>query len=216
MKVPTDFALRIVNLSHRNDRKTQITADCKEHLGIDLLQEHFHCAHHDPVNGALGCAISHHAVLSDFVERGQADHLVVFEDDLQFRQPTNLTQLITALRARVPHFDVFLLAHNKAVPLEHLGSVFFKVANSQTTAGYIVTRHFAARLQRSFGRSVAGLSKYQGLPEPYNKFAKHLFSIDMLWKELQIDNLFVSTTPSLAVQRPGYSDVEQTDVRYGV
>lgn len=210
------YTLKIIHLPHRTDRRQQISDDCQALLGLRLGDEHFHPAHHDPANGALGCAISHHAVLSAFLEQDTADHLLVFEDDLSFKAQLDLPQLLLNLSSIRPAFDVFLFAHNKAFPVEQIpGTRYYRVLNAQTASGYVVSRAFAPQLQRSFHRSIHYLRQYQHLPAPYDQFVKHTFAIDMLWKELQIEGRFITSSPPLACQRSGFSDIEQEHVDYG-
>jgi GR25 family glycosyltransferase involved in LPS biosynthesis len=200
----------VINLEHRTDRRAQVLGALLHIQDLRIEDVDIFKAHKDDVNGALGCAISHFSVLAEFLKSPQYDYQLIFEDDIEFKKTFNIHELINSLDGR---FDCFLFAHNKAITIENLSGGFSRVINAQTTSGYIVTRTFAPRLLEKFAESINNLHKFGN---PIQKATTYsLFSIDVLWKELQLRFNFITTIPSLAKQRSSYSDVEMKHVDYG-
>ncbi|HEY4341901.1 MAG TPA: hypothetical protein VGM97_18300 [Steroidobacteraceae bacterium] len=208
--------LRIINLKHRADRR----ADCVSELskvGTTVSDETFFDAKSMPDLGALGCALSHGKALADFIYSDDKPFALILEDDFSIRDAQTFTTTINNFCSQDFLWDVMLLGHNSAVPIEptHLGSAC-RAINAQTTSGYLVGRFYALKLIEYFFRSAELLRRYQYLPEPNKAIAKSLFSCDILWKELQTKDRFVVPIPSLIIQRASFSDVENRHVDYGV
>jgi GR25 family glycosyltransferase involved in LPS biosynthesis len=208
--------LKIINLKHRADRRE----DCAKELakvGAEVSDEVFFDARSMPELGALGCALSHAKALADFIYFDDKPFALILEDDFSIRDAQTFTSTIANFCNQDYLWDVMLLGHNSAVPIEptHFGTAC-RAINAQTTSGYLVGRFYAIKLIEYFFRSAELLRRYQYLPEPNKTISKSMFSCDILWKELQTKDRFVVPIPSLIVQRASYSDVENRHVDYGV
>ena len=217
MQLPADkIHLKVLNLRHREDRRRECIRELSQ-LGINAGDEVFYEAKSVPTLGALGCALSHAKALADFLYFEEKPFALILEDDFSIRDAPTFIKTVNAFCAQDYLWDVFLLGHNAAVPIEptHFENAC-RVVNAQTTSGYLVGRPYAIRLIEYFFRSAELLRRYQYLPDPNKTITKSLFSCDILWKELQIKDRFVVPLPSLIVQRASYSDVESRHVDYGV
>jgi glycosyl transferase, family 25 len=208
--------LKIINLKHRADRREECVKELAK-VGISAGDDAFFEAKSVPDLGALGCALSHAKALADFVYFDDRPFALILEDDFSIRDAATFTSVIDQLCSQEHLWDVFLLGHNSAIPIEptHFENTF-RAINAQTTSGYLVGRYYATRLIEYFFRSAGLLHRFQLLPEPNKTYAKSLFSCDILWKELQIKDRFIVPIPSLIIQRPSFSDVENRHVAYGV
>lgn len=215
--IPVDrIYLKVINLPHRADRRQDCITELAK-VGIQAGDDNFFAARSEPEFGALGCALSHAKVLADFLFSSDKPFALIFEDDFSIRDAPVFAKTLNEFCERDFLWDVFLLGHNSAVPIEptHFENAV-RVVNSQTASGYLVGRLYAIKLIHYFYRSAELLRRYQHLPEPNRMITKSFFSCDILWKELQIEDRFVVPLPSLIIQRPSYSDIEKRDVNYGV
>lgn len=170
-----------------------------------------------PDFGAVGCALSHAMMLSEFLFNTEKEFALVLEDDFQIRDPAQFLRTIDTALHHAHQWDVFLLGHNVAVPIE--ATVMpntLRVVNAQTTSGYLVGRRYASRLIESHFRAAELLRHYKHLPEPNRQITTSMFCCDILWKRLQIDDRYWATVPSIVSQRSSFSDVENKMVDYGV
>lgn len=209
-----NIKIDIINLAHREDRKNQSIQSMTKIKDLIIAKENFFEACNMPDNGALGCAISHFSVISDFIKQPQYEYQLVFEDDIEFRQEFELNSIFNVMNQFSPTFDAFLFAHNTALFTEVLYSNYQRVINAQTTSGYLITRKFAPKLLECFAMAINFMNKFSN-PEQ-RPLINSLFAIDVLWKQLQLENIFITTDPAYGFQRAGYSDVEKKDVDYGV
>jgi len=208
--------LKIINLAHRLDRRDESLRECVR-AGLDVKNNIFFSARHVTSNGALGCALSHAKLLADFLFESEKSHILVLEDDFTLRDIEKFHTTINAILRLAGSWDVFLLGHNTALPLENTQvPEVFRIINAQTTSGYLVNRGYAIKLIECFYRSAELLKRYDHLPEMFRATARGLLACDTLWKELQTEARFWATFPSLIYQRPSFSDVENREVSYGV
>jgi len=210
------ICLKVISLQRRADRRQECLGELSK-LGMSPNPEFFFDAKSVPEFGALGCALSHAKVLADFLFCDERPFALILEDDFSIRDAGAFVSTVDRFCSQDILWDVILLGHNSAIPIEptHFGTAC-RAINSQTTSGYLVGRFYAIKLLECFFRSAESLRRYQYLPDPNRTIAKSLFSCDILWKELQTRDRFVVPIPSLIIQRPSYSDVEKRDVAYGV
>lgn len=201
--------LDIINLEHRADRKIDVLKAINNITDIGSLGYKFYNACYTPGNGSLGCAISHFSVISEFIKSTEFDYQVILEDDIQFNVEFNLKELVMSIDGK---FDCFLFTHNTAVIENNIIDNIYRVYNSQTATGYIVSRQFAPVLLRAFAMAINCIAKYSDISNL--ELVKSMFAIDMVWKPLQIDYVFLTTIPPMAFQRPSFSDIENTHVDY--
>ena len=208
-----NIKISIINLESRADRRSAVLADLRNIGQIKVSEDNLFKAILNEGNGALGCAISHFTILSQFISEIQYEYLVVFEDDFMPRKSIDPGDILLKLKGLVS-LDIFLFSHNMAVTTQKIGEDFHRVIDSQTTAGYLITRKFAPKLLTVFAQSINLLSLYKNTQK--NALINKFFAIDSLWKPLQIENNFITTIPALGEQRASFSDIEKKHVDYGV
>jgi len=190
-----DFVEKIVyiNLSHREDRKQQILSEFSR-VGVPKhLIERFDAIKHE--RGAIGCTMSHIAVLKMAIQQGWQNYIVL-EDDIQWN---NFENGYSTLSQCYDKYDVVILGGS------HPRFQDNKLVYCQTTTGYVVNKHYYTKLLANFEEGLSGLLLSGNIPQ---------FAIDIYWNRLiQSDNWGI-IRPSLVVQRPGYSDIEKRHVDY--
>ena len=208
--------LRVINLERRHDRRLECLVELNN-INFSASSELFFAAKPMDCDGALGCALSHARVLTDFLYYSDLEFAMILEDDFHIVDTANFVSEINSMIIFRNEWDVLLLAHNQAVPVERTSANnWFRVYNAQTTAGYLVSRTFAPELVYYFLKSAEYLRQHQGLPAQTKKVVRHFVAADMLWKSLAVSDRFVASFPAQIVQRPSYSDVEGCIVDYGV
>jgi hypothetical protein len=208
--------LKIINLKRRADRRQDCISELSK-VGTEAGDAAFFEAKSMPDLGALGCAMSHAKALADFLYFDEKPFALILEDDFSIGDPDTFSSTLNNFCNRENLWDVVLLGHNSAVPIEPTSfGTACRTVNAQTTSGYLVGRLYASKLIESFFRSAELLRRYRHLPEPNRMIAKSIFSCDILWKELQTKDRFVVPIPALIIQRASYSDVENRHVNYGV
>ncbi len=190
-----------INLEHRTDRRAHVE---KELAAFPFLQiERFNATRMG--NGALGCSISHLKCLELAKER-QWPQVLIVEDDIQFLNPDLfLTQLNKFLK-RHKYFDVLLIAGNNIPPYIRIDDCSIKIANCNTTTGYIVNQKYYDKLIANYKEGIDCLTR-----EPDNKAR---YAIDIYWKTLQMEDMWFLITPPTVTQLADYSDIEKRNVDY--
>lgn len=189
-----DFVEKIVyiNLAHREDRKRDMLAELtKVEVPLEKV-ERFEAIKMQ--NGAIGCTMSHIAVLKMAIEKGWKNYIIL-EDDAQWMNfPTAYENLSKSL-----NYDVVILGGS--VPRFDKD----KLVYCQTTTGYLVNDHYYQKLLTNFE---------EGLKNLMATGIKPRFAIDMYWNHLiKVDN-WTLLRPCLVNQRPGFSDIEGYVVNY--
>jgi GR25 family glycosyltransferase involved in LPS biosynthesis len=209
-------SVKIINLAHRLDRREECRKEMAA-IGWDEGDYAFFEARHMPDFGCRGCALSHGKAIADFLFMEEKPFLLVLEDDFTIRSGAEFPLRLEAAIAGSAVWDVFLLAHNAAIPIARTPiKDAYRVVNAQTASGYLVGRLYASRLMEVFFRSAEMQDRVKNIPSPAREAANSLFRCDILWKHLQENDRFCAQIPALAVQRPSYSDIEKKMVDYGV
>lgn len=205
--------ISIINLKRRVDRREECRAELKE-IGVLETEGAFFPAREVKNFGQLGCSLSHAMALSSFLYTSNSNYALILEDDFRFADAKVFPDLLQTILVD-KRWDVFLLGHNVAVPVEKIDNTpFQRVVNAQTTSGYIVRRSYAPQLIETFFRSAELLRSIIGLPPGNFIHARRLYCCDILWKELQIKDRFFCTFPQIIQQRASFSDVENRFVDY--
>lgn len=211
-----DICIKIINLKHREDRRVASIAEMSR-LGLSAEQYSFFEAKLDKNAGGVGCAQSHAMALADFLFRDDRRFVLVMEDDFYLKPGVDLKAKLEELQNYSDFWDVFLFAHNGALPI--IGTPLpgvYRVVNAQTASGYLVNRIYAHKLIERFFYGAELLRSSSRLPEPLGRLTKEVFSCDIMWKSLQVDDRFWAALPALGLQRASYSDIENADVDYRV
>jgi glycosyl transferase, family 25 len=210
------ISVKIINLAHRSDRKEACRKEMAA-IGWDEADYAFFNARHMPDFPARACALSHGKAIADFLFAEEKPFLLVLEDDFAIRAGADFPGGLEAAVSHAGFWDVFLLAHNAAIPIARTPMKdTFRVVNAQTTSAYLVGRLYAARLMEIFFRSAEMQDRVKNIPSPAREMADTLFRCDILWKHLQDNDRFCTQIPALTTQRASYSDVEKKMVDYGV
>lgn len=158
------------------------------------------------VPGILGCGQSHVKALSSPAPIDTP--IVVCEDDLIFKvSRAELDEIVDEFLSNSA-LDVLCLAYNlraKPVPISRALQI---TDNTQTTACYVVKPHAVPYVRQSFAESVENLMGGADTKKA---------ALDIAWKKLQGGKLiFAAPRKRVAVQRPGFSDIAEAFVDYGV
>ena len=209
-------SVKIINLSHRLDRREECRKEMAA-LGWDESHYSFFTARHMPEAPARGCALSHAKAIADFLFAEEKPFLLVLEDDFTLRTADEFLAGIAGATSQAGFWDVFLLAHNAAIPIARTPlKDAYRVINAQTASAYLVGRLYASRLMELFFRSAEMQDRVKNVPQPARDIASSLFRCDMLWKQLQENDRFCAQIPAVCAQRASYSDIEKKMVDYGV
>jgi GR25 family glycosyltransferase involved in LPS biosynthesis len=204
----------IINMKSRLDRRALVELEMvKARLNPSLVK--FQYAKYTPRNGAIGCALSHAKVLSEFLFSSNSEYCLILEDDFEIINPEDFNKSIVDLLKEHLNWDIVLLASNLAVPVSNqMMRNVYKVVHAQTTCAYLVKRSYAPTLIKIFFEAAEYLSeKYLRLD---TKTLNYISAIDMAWKPQQLVANFYAFLPPLARQRESYSDIENQNVVYGV
>jgi hypothetical protein len=208
--------VKIISLPHRNDRRSECLEELKKIHYPNPSSIFFNAKLTDSA-GQLGCSLSHAMALSEFLFHDERPFVMIFEDDFSLRNEADFLDKIDRLIENSYFWDVYLLGHNEALPIEGTPVAdTFRVINSLTTSGYLVGRRYAPNLINSFFRSGELMRAYSGLPSPNRELARQFFCSDVLWKELQLEHKFWAGIPSLITQRKSHSDIVNKVTDYKV
>ena len=193
--------IHFINLKHRKDRKIEILAELTR-LGISDFTRFDAVADQ---NGALGCARSH-AQLLEGAQISKDQLFMICEDDCQFVMDRIAIDVLIEEFFFNPHLDVLCLAYNATNSFQ-ISQTLMITSDTQTTSCYIVKPQAIGMVLGCALKSVCHLS----LGEPGYDFA-----IDQVWKELQSEIYFALPKDPYAVQRPSFSDIENSYQNYGL
>ena len=206
------IAIRIINLAHRQDRRQA----CQQEMAAQGLTDYgFFAGKYLAEAPARGCALSHGKLIADFLFEDERPFLLVLEDDFALREGVRLMPGLEAAIGQAQLWDVFLLAHNAAIPIARTPLAdAYRVVNAQTACAYLVGRLYAGKLMETFFRAAQMQDEVKDIPSPAREIAGGLFRCDMLWKRLQEEDRFWAQIPAPAFQRASYSDIEKKMVDY--
>ena len=190
-----------INLAHRTDRLAEVVAEL-EKMGIRGTR--FNAI--KTANGAIGCSLSHLKCLEEAVANDWP-YVFICEDDIVFLN-TELVRTNVGLFCEKmgDNWDVLILGGNAVPPYAPIGNHAVRVANCQTTTGYIVNRRFYKPLIDNIREGIALFMR--------NPLDKRQFAIDIYWKRLQTTHQWYMIVPPTVIQREGFSDVESRQTNY--
>lgn len=192
-----------INLEHRLDRKEHVQQQL-DTIGLNTVAQRFNAIKME--NGAIGCSMSHLAILKNAV-KNRFDHILIVEDDIQFLSPELFkTQFNLFLEKHGNDWDVILFAGNNMPPYEKIDDTCVKVNSCQTTTGYLVNGHYIEKLMNNIR---IGLTLLIHKPQQHS-----LYAIDKYWFNLQKMDRWFLIVPLTVVQREDYSDIEKKIINY--
>jgi GR25 family glycosyltransferase involved in LPS biosynthesis len=188
-----------INLDSRPDRKQQFEEECKK---MKLEVERFSAIKHKI--GGIGCTESHLNVLKKARDL-KLEYVTIFEDDFQFLiSREEYDQIISNLPS---NYDVVMLSYN-LIQSEPYNDMFGKVIEVQTASGYIVHSRFYEKLIRCLEE---GLNLFKLHPSNHHNHIN-----DQYWKSLQPCSNWYYSVKRVGKQRPGFSNLFNGVVDYGV
>lgn len=156
-------------------------------------------------SGTLGCTLSHISAIEDSMTTGLP--VLVCEDDLEFLvSPERLARIVDEFLGNSA-LDVLCLAYNaRDVPAPIGSGLLCTTQNTQTTACYIAKPRAKRLLLEVWKDGLADLER-----------GNMSGALDISWKKLQSSKLvFVVPAERAARQRPGFSDILEEHVDYGL
>jgi GR25 family glycosyltransferase involved in LPS biosynthesis len=188
-----------INLDERPDRREAVETQLKM---IDCTFERVPAIKH--TLGVIGCSDSHVKCIRLAKERNLPRVLIV-EDDLEWVQNPRVVN--HALRTLPPH-DVAVLAPiiSAGSKVRRVNDQFVTGSLCQTALAYVVENHYYDKLLENM---LDGNSK---LVKEYHLHA--IYAVDQYWKRLQARDNWIFAHPTLAIQRPGISNIEGKHVDY--
>lgn len=189
-----------INLDTRPDRMEQVEEQLQL-IGIKATRFNAIKSKY----GAIGCSLSHLKIL-ETAKSNDYDHVLIVEDDILFTKPDVFITQFNAFLSNHDDFDVALLAGNNMPPYIRIDDTCVQVAQSQTTTGYLVKKHYYDKLIENIRNGVFNL-----LHQPHEH--RH-YAIDKYWFRLQEVDKWYLITPLTVTQRPGYSDIEKVQTNY--
>ena len=199
-----------INLDYREDRKTHFENNIKSNDFFKNV-ERFTAIKGNP--GYIGCSKSHIELLTKFLDE-DGEYFMVCEDDISIINNKKFENFIIDFNKikNTNNWDLITLTpyqsdNNIKQNNEMLQSNFMRLKSSQTTACYIIKKSFIKLLLENFKYSTENLIKSNNYP---------IYAIDQYWKRLfPIHNIYAYKT-KFVIQLPGYSDINQCYVNYGI
>jgi GR25 family glycosyltransferase involved in LPS biosynthesis len=189
-----------INLDKRADRKHHIENQLKavnwNGKRFSAIQQSF---------GALGCSLSHLALLK-YAKKHNLSHILIMEDDTTFLDPSLFLNSLNTFLKTHKQFDVLLLAGNNMGAYKRIDDNCIKVTHCQTTTAYLVMNHYYDILIQNYE---SGIHLLQTHP---NKLIN--YAIDQYWSSLQVAHNWYLLTPLTVTQRADYSDIEKRPTNY--
>jgi hypothetical protein len=194
-------AVLVINLASRPDRLLSFESEMDR---LRMRARRFE-AISDPA-GIIGCTASHAACLQMMLDEGW-ECVMICEDDAMFKISRRELDVLTQAFLRDSTAEVACFAfHLMSVPVPR-NLLFFRARDTRTTACYLIKRSIAPELFALLNHAVDELRRGGD---------RAVFGVDVIWKRLQRSHVFVVPTVRAVVQAPGFSDIENMDVRYGV
>ena len=189
-----------INLNKREDRKKEFLDNFPS---VDESRIFRVTAHEYPENGAVGCLMSHVTALSRALE-DPGENILICEDDLTIKDMDYCNRMLALLFKNIQDWDVVMLGQNtiesEDTPYKtENGEKIIRIKNSQTTSGYLIKKAYIPKLLDIYGEDLAD---YMRTGQWENYFT------DQSWKVLQPGDKWYSFSPTVAVQRPSYSDIQ--------
>ena len=186
-----------INLNERVDRRTAVEAELLKVFPAEKV-ERFAAIRNKM--GAIGCSLSHIAVLERAKAEGWANVLVV-EDDMVWN-----TESLSESAAHIAR-----TVTREAWDLIMFGACYVdctpegRIRSAQTSTCYLIRQEYYDTLIANLRESVSGLIRGGDYK---------VFALDQFWKRLQPRDRWWVALPMACYQCPGFSDIEGCVVDY--
>jgi glycosyl transferase, family 25 len=191
----------VLNMAHRPERLRAFSAEARR---LKLAYERIEAVADE--NGIVGCTLSHAAMLRLMLERGWKAAMIC-EDDVRFLISRRELDVLVASFLADKQAEVACLAFNLLRPPKAHNSLYFRAFDTQTTACYIMKGSIAAELAELFE---------EGARHMRDGGDRMVYGLDLIWKRLQPERVFLVPMVRAAIQEDGWSDIEKRHVSYGV
>ena len=190
-----------INLDKRTDIKIEIENELKN---MSLVNYKRFTAIENR-NGALGCSMSHLAVIKKAKKEGYKNVLVL-EDDFEFI--VNKEQFYNQINKLFQiNYDVCLLSYNTPNLYSSEFPFLYKIKDAQTTSGYIINSKYYDKLIEQWEYGVKMFEK-TGDDTKY--------TCDQSWKVLQEKDNWYCFKLRIGKQRKSYSDIQNGITDYNI
>jgi len=181
-----------INLERRKDRLEQI----QQELSIFPPEkvQRFNAISHE--KGLIGCVKSHIAVLEMAILQNWKNVLIV-EDDMKW---SNFSEVILRNLLSQP-YDVIGLGGTFVRYNKHT----YKASFFSTTTAYVISNHYYSVLLQNFK---------EGCQKLIESYEPPKYALDRYWQQIQSRDDWYIIMPPICIQRPSYSDIENTNVNY--
>jgi len=184
-----------INLEERPDRR----ADVEKELSVFPSEKIMRFPAIKHRNGAIGCSMSHIAVVELAIQNNWKNVLIV-EDDMIWNKFDVGYPIYQQLVSKP--FDVLCLG-GACIQYD---PTTYRAKFVSTATAYLVNNHYYQTLLETFKD---GLEKLINNEDKYS-----LYALDRIWMHLiERDNWYI-IQPSLCVQKPGFSNIENKFVNY--
>lgn len=191
-----------INLEKRQDRKNEFLDNFPS---VDENRIFRVSAHYYPDNGAVGCLMSHITALNMALNNSVGNNILICEDDLTIKDMDYCNRMLNLLFKKIPEWDVIMLGQNTfesadtGIATENNEKII-KILNSQTASGYLIKKQYIPRILEIYESDMLKFLKNGEWGNYYT---------DQSWKVLQPKDKWFSFSPTVAVQRKSYSDIEK-------
>jgi hypothetical protein len=169
-------------------------------------------------NGALGCLMSHVAILRKYVEKNCQKNILILEDDFKFiisNRKDMANRLLLIESNMKQNWDViqfggycvdwakFIDCNGEDIKIQEndISVNLMKLYKATTTSGYLVNKNFIERLYNTWNDH---LKKVQ-----YKKTFSSHDHLDQVQINLQEYSLWLGFSKPIGIQREGWSEIEQ-------
>jgi hypothetical protein len=201
LQIPSIQHVVYINLAKRLDRKNAVEQEVRQldwaPVRIDAVEHHI---------GPMGCSLSHIRAL-EYAQSQQWPHVLICEDDLQFRRsPREIQAQLKVLLEHETKWDVVLFGAHVHRVQKRSWKGCVRVLEGNLAHCYLVRRAYYPTLLHNFR---AGMERYQNHPTENLKYA-----LDIFWCSLQERDQWLMPVPILAYQRSSYSNNVHTQVEH--
>jgi len=202
-------AVIYINLDERTDRNREILDEIKK-IGVPKTKI-FRLSAVKRKWGALGCSLSHKAVMEFIIQKGWKRTLIL-EDDAGFENGDRwakgvkeINKIISSsgLKNTDSKWDVIFLGgfvRDTNGPIKTEYETLWRTKNTSCTHAYIVRGDYAPKILEHIDVATQMMIKH---PPNQNNF-----NLDNALSQLMAEDRWFITLPTLAYQRESYSDIE--------
>jgi GR25 family glycosyltransferase involved in LPS biosynthesis len=159
-------------------------------------------AFHTPLNGHIGCCISHMKAL-DFAIEHKLKNVLILEDDVVFEHSYEIIcQYIDTFFQLIENWDVFFLSTRVLAKVTTDHEDIFRVLCAQTAHSYAINQHYFKKLYQCYEDALKKIENDVFFKQSVNN------SLDQRWKKLQKTDLWYIGRLPIARQGMSVSDIE--------